>query len=109
MRSFLNQVATTICIGWLFLVVLGSAQAQEGKPDSTDPESAGPTLEDLSDEGRQVAARLNATVEPGSEARAMFEAILGGSQLGSDEGWFPQAVSQTLIDWTSARSLFDKD
>ena len=103
-------------VGWLAILVLvmGHAQAQDN-PDSEADANApaatatAPDLGPLSSEGQQTAKRLNASLAPGSEARAMFEAIMNGSQLGSDEGWFPMAVSQTLIDWTSARSLFDKD
>jgi thiol-disulfide isomerase/thioredoxin len=39
----------------------------------------------------------------------MYTAILGGSQLGPNDGWFRRAVSRTRFDWSSARNRLDRD
>ncbi len=39
----------------------------------------------------------------------MLVDILGGSQLGPEDGWFRKAVAQTRFTWDATRSAFDKD
>ncbi|MEZ6062114.1 MAG: deiodinase family protein [Planctomycetaceae bacterium] len=65
--------------------------------------------DELTPEAQQAAADLMAQLPEDSEARAMLDSILDGSQLGPGEGWFATAVSQTLFGWDHVVQSCDAD
>ncbi|XZE54783.1 deiodinase family protein [Planctomycetaceae bacterium SH139] len=65
------------------------------------------TFQPLSPAASAAADELLTKLQPGSEGRAMLEAILAGSRMGPDSGWFPMAQSQTRFDWSYMEEKYD--
>lgn len=86
----------------------GTLLTADDRPEPERPEST-PAEEELTPEARQAADELLATLPEDSEARAMLDQILEGSRLGSGEGWFRMAVSQTRFGWESVSARYDAD
>ena len=91
-------VATSIW--FLLFAASGSAPLAQDGPAATE-------LEALSPEAQVVADELLKTLEPGTEGRAMLDAILSGSHMGPSEGWFALAKPQSRFDWESVTLRFD--
>lgn len=66
-------------------------------------------LEPLSPEAQAAADHLKGALPADSEARAMLDDILAGSQLGPRDGWFKTAVSQTRYTWDRVRTQLDRN
>lgn len=77
------------------------------KPDAKPEEK--PPLDPLTPEAQAVADQLLKTLPEDSEARLMLDDILAGSQLGSQDGWFKVAVSQTRHTWERTAAKYDKN
>ncbi|MEZ6132229.1 MAG: deiodinase family protein [Planctomycetaceae bacterium] len=65
--------------------------------------------DELTPEAQQAADALTAQLPENSEARAMLDSILDGSQLGPGEGWFAKAKSQTRYGWDHVLKTYDGD
>ncbi len=100
-----------LALSFSLLVVLGS------NGFSTDPLTKllddSPTkkgeLEPLTPEAEKTVQELRASLAKDSEALAMLENILTGSQLGPEDGWFPLAKAQTRYDWGYFSKRYDSD
>lgn len=105
------QTHTAIGMAIVSFACLITGVAIPSRGDDTTADAAEEVVEpvELTPEARQVADELLATLPPDSEARAMLDAILDGSQLGSNEGWFPVAVSQTRFGWDYVAENYDAD
>lgn len=66
-------------------------------------------LPPLSEEAARLADELDESLPAESEARAMYDDILKGSQLGPTDGWFRLAVAQTRFDWPAVKARYDRD
>lgn len=77
--------------------------------DAAKAEEQEPELEPLSPEDQKLADDLKAQLKEGSEARSMLEAVLSGSYLGSEDGWFTMAFSDTRYPWDSVAKKYDAD
>ena len=64
---------------------------------------------ELSPEGESIAKQLDKELAPGSEARAMFEAIMEGKRLTPRIGWFATATSQTRYSWPKTLERYDQN
>lgn len=85
---------------------------EKTRPSSHPPSSSSEAQQphdELTPEARQAADALTAQLPENSEARAMLDSILEGSQLGPGEGWFAKAVSQTLFGWDHVSKAYDAD
>jgi hypothetical protein len=76
------------------------------KPDGKSGDKEVPPL---TEEGQRIAEELARTLPEGSEARAMYDDILKGSQLSANDGWFRLAVAQTRFDWPAVKARYDQD
>ena len=65
--------------------------------------------EPLTDEAEAIVKRLRSTLDADSEAIAMLDDILKGSNLGAKDGWFPRAKVENRFDWQYALSRYDSD
>jgi len=91
--------------GFALLAVLSrSALADNPKSGPKEPQNGG-----LSAEAQAVAEELKASLPEESEARAMLDQIVSGSQLGPGDGWFRLAVSQTRFGWETVKQQYDSD
>lgn len=77
--------------------------------EDPQPESKPDQKEELTPEAENVVAELKASLAEDSEARAMLDHILEGSTLGSGEGWFRLAVSQTRFPFEAVKKAYDAD
>ena len=65
--------------------------------------------EALTSEAEAIVDELRQSLPQDSEAIAMLNAILGGSHLSAEDGWFPLAKSQTRFGWDYVRETYDLD
>jgi len=65
--------------------------------------------EPLTPEAIEVEKNLREKFAADSEAIAMLDAIVEGSTLKGDDGWFPQAKVQSQFGWDHVRERFDTD
>jgi hypothetical protein len=65
--------------------------------------------DELSPDAVRIEAELRETFKPESEAIAMLDAIIEGSTLNGDDGWFPLAKSQTRFDWKYVTKSYDQN
>jgi len=79
----------------------------EGKP--MDHQADGEPLPPLSDEAARIAEQLGKSLPADSEARAMFDDIVRGRQIGPTDGWFRLALAQTRFDWSAVKARYDRD
>lgn len=63
----------------------------------------------LTPEAEATVKQLQATLAPGSEARAMLDSIVNEPFLGTDNGWFALAKSQTRYEWSDVAKRFDRN
>jgi thiol-disulfide isomerase/thioredoxin len=63
----------------------------------------------LTPEAEAIVRELRSSLAQGSEALAMLEDILKGSNLGAEDGWFPLAKAQTRFGWDYVQKRFDAD
>jgi hypothetical protein len=100
-----------VCV--MLLMSAAAARADDVSEASTETpkEAPGATeeLPPLTPEAEQAVAELRASLPPDSEAIAMLDAILEGSRLGPDEGWFKLAFPQTRYTWDSVAAQYDAD
>lgn len=82
--------------------VFGSATPAKG----TDSDEATET-EPLTPEAQAIVEELRASLDKDSEAIAMLNDILKGSNLGPDDGWFPLAKVENRFDWSYATKRYD--
>ncbi len=61
----------------------------------------------LTPEAALIENELRSTLAPDSEAIAMLDAIVTGSTLGGDEGWFPLAKGGGRFDWDQVVKKYD--
>jgi thiol-disulfide isomerase/thioredoxin len=84
------------------LVALGQQAADAPGNEATDEEP-------LSKEAQAIVAELRGSLPADSEAMAMLDDILAGSQLGADDGWFRLAQARSLLDWTYVQAGYDSN
>lgn len=65
--------------------------------------------EKLTEEAEMAAKELRSRFAPGTEARAMLDSIVSEPFLGSDNGWFAMAKSQTRFEWNKVAKRFDRN
>ena len=63
--------------------------------------------EELTPEAQAIANDLRSAYSPDSEAIAMLNAIVNGSTLKGDDGWFAQARAQSRFDWDYVCQTYD--
>lgn len=63
----------------------------------------------LSKEAQQAAEKLQKTLAPNSEARLMFDAIMSGSNMGPNAGWFGVSKAKSRFDWKHVAATYDRD
>jgi len=94
-------------------MLAAAANADEPAAKPVDPpvakESVESELTPLSEEGQRLADELKEKLSEGTEARAMLDALLAGSELGSEDGWFPTAIAQTRFTWDALAAKYDSD
>jgi Ca2+-binding EF-hand superfamily protein len=107
-------VRTTIVAALLAAVFAVDARtnfADDGKrPKAGKKKTAGKKqakLEPLSKGAQRVADELKKTLPPKSEARLMLDAILKGSRMGPNDGWFGVAKGETRFGWKYVAKTFD--
>lgn len=61
----------------------------------------------LSAEAKELAAELEQKLLPGTEARAMLDAIMTGDRLRPNVGWFALSKSGTALDWSTVIGKLD--
>jgi hypothetical protein len=100
-------------IGALWIVLSAASVCAFADDRTADPRAAVPSPpapeEELSQEVKEIVARLESSLPEESEARLMLDAILDGSQLGPGEGWFRAAVSQSRFTWDVVRQRYDQN
>ncbi len=67
------------------------------------------TPQPLTPEASAIADELRATLDKDSEAIAMLNDILKGSNLGPEDGWFPLAKVENRFDWNYALKHYDQN
>jgi len=77
-----------------------SKRKQSGKPAKLEP---------LSKEAQRVADELQKKLPPKSEARLMLDAILKGSRMGPNDGWFGVAKGKSRFGWDYVARSFDRN
>lgn len=104
------------CRVLMLLVVVFSAAASNDVTAADKPAVNAPAgsqnsapVDELTDEAQQAANDLKARLPEDSEARAMLDQILAGSQLGPGEGWFKTAISNSRFDWKHICKAYDAD
>ena len=81
-----------------FLALLGPVFGQEPKPNPSSPP----------DDPKQILEKVLAEAWPDRpEWLDMYTDILGGSQLGPNDGWFKRAVAQTRFTWKTVQKQYD--
>jgi hypothetical protein len=80
------------------------------EPSAAGDASAGDTAaEQLTPEAQRIVEELRASLDKESEAAAMLDDILQGSNLGPEDGWFRLAKAQSRFDWSYASKRYDAD
>ena len=76
-----------------------------------DPPTNPPAADEgeLTPQAQAIVDELRASLPADSEAIAMLDDILTGSNLGADDGWFPLAKAQTRFDWDYLVERYDAD
>lgn len=64
---------------------------------------------ELDEAARAAAERLEQTLPPDSEARAMLDAIRQGRGMGPNDGWFRLATPQSAYAWDQMVASYDQD
>ncbi len=93
--QFLLLVLFTSSLPLPFARCEDSAKPHESADDTITPEASA-----IENEMRQSLA-------PGSEAIAMLDAIVKGSTLGGEDGWFPLAKAKSRFDWEYVLDTYD--
>lgn len=75
--------------------------------DST--KAARPPADPITPKARAIAGEMRRTLAADSEAIAMLDAIIQGSTLGGDDGWFPLAKAESRFDWEHVVATYDTD
>ncbi len=88
----------------LMLFTLLALPIAQGE-DTTKPlEKADDTL---TPEASGIEKEMRRSLVPDSEAIAMLDAIVKGSTLGGEDGWFPLAKAKSRFDWDYVVETFD--
>lgn len=75
-----------------------------------DPATKASTEQErLTAEAEATVRELRSTLPKDSEAIAMLDDILQGSNLSAKDGWFPLAKVQTRFDWQYVQKAYDAD
>ncbi|QDV54907.1 deiodinase family protein [Rosistilla oblonga] len=75
-----------------------------------EPSSDQATIGDqLTPEATAIESELRNTLLPDSEAIAMLDAIVNGSTLSGDDGWFPLAKADGRPEWNKVVKKYDTD
>ncbi len=75
--------------------------------DPVTPNAGADADDPITPEATAIESELRKTLAPDSEAIAMLDAIVKGSTLGGNDGWFPMAKSQNRFDWNYVIKKFD--
>jgi alkylhydroperoxidase family enzyme/thiol-disulfide isomerase/thioredoxin len=70
-------------------------------------EEMAPEVETLTPEAAAIADELRRTLDKDSEAIAMLNDILKGSNLGPEDGWFPLAKVENRFGWEYVLKRYD--
>lgn len=92
-------LVTMGCVGWMMPVSAEESGAASGPRQP----------EELTAEAQAIVSELRSSCSPGSEAIAMLNAILDGSTLGGNDGWFALAKAQSRLDWEYMRTTYDSN
>lgn len=76
---------------------------------ASQPDASPSYALELTPEAQAIAERFTIELEPGTEARAMFDAIMKGDRLRPNIGWFALAKSQTRYSWEETLERFDRN
>ncbi len=98
----------SLSVGFAAATVADEQNAPPSSPASQQPD-AQQSDDELTPDAQQAAEALTAQLPEDSEARAMLDSILDGSQLGPGEGWFAKAVPQTRYGWDYVCKAYDAD
>ncbi len=63
----------------------------------------------ITPEARAIEKELRQKLASDSEAIAMLDAVVKGSTLGGDDGWFPLAKAKSKFDWNYVVKTFDSN
>lgn len=99
-KSYVAILLAMLLLPNASLIALGQETTQAPSKDATEEEA-------LSDAAQAIVAELRNSLQADSEAMAMLNAILKGSQLGADDGWFRMAQARSLFDWPYVQSRYD--
>lgn len=96
-----NWLVGLLCFAILLgaLAATREAQAQGSASDSVELDAA----------ARAAAERLEQSLPPDSEARAMLDAIRQGRGMGPADGWFRLATPQSAYAWDQMLGSYDQD
>lgn len=100
LKELTRSLLFSLCLGATSTSLLGQDPASQETP---------PAKEELTPEAKAAVEKLRAELSDDSEARAMLEDILNGSELGPDEGWFPIAQAQSRYYWDAIERKYDSN
>ncbi len=92
-----------IDIAILLILTLPLSRAWSDEPRATLSKS----VDALTPEATAIESELRRTLAPDSEANAMLDAIVAGSTLSGDDGWFPLAKAHGRFEWDGILAEFD--
>jgi thiol-disulfide isomerase/thioredoxin len=100
-----NPALRLVAFGLALAVAGGaSARADDPRPSPAYKVEMGAGLQ-----GEALARVLAEAWPDRPEWLDMYTDIVGGSQLGPNDGWFRRAVAQTRFDWKATRERLDRD
>ncbi len=86
------------------------ALAQDARPPASVPAAASAPAGARDTTAAESLARALAEAWPERpEWLDMYTDILGGSQLGPNDGWFRRAVAQTRFDWPATKKQYNRN
>ena len=77
------------------------------EPSTTQEAKPNTQVEALTPEAQATVDELRAALDKDSEAIAMLNNIIDGSNLSAGDGWFPLAKVQNRFDWNYTTRLYD--
>lgn len=81
--------------------------AEKTEKANTKPDEVPEELPPLSPEAEQTAEKLRQEFSEGTEPRKMLDAILEGSGMGPEEGWFTASRGATRFTWEALKTRLD--
>lgn len=94
------RVSSCLALGWILFALGAPSHGQDARPTPT--RTSAPNEE-------AVLKALAESWPDRPEWLDMYTAILQGSRMGPNDGWFRRSVGQTRLTWGATRKRFDRD